>query len=257
MRKSIAAVALASLLGAVAMLIASPVGAMASGNAKPHDPLNAPTFQQQSKNWTAAQFQRYQDKLLRARSFGGRSGVAPQYCCIPNSFYATMTVVYEGSADCMCGPATATEMFSTLTAYWNNPPYPYLTLAQVESQMNISCSVGTYRTQLLNEMNGHQTFNNYVWQDVASASDVHYYTGYDLGVWQTPVGYNGETYSWYHGHPLDNYATVDWRHYFPADGYQPGQLEVGDPHFDYNHWYTDEAVYEFIDNLPYTNQVLW
>jgi hypothetical protein len=105
-------------------------------------------------------------------------------------------------------------------------------------------------------MNGHQTFNTYAWQAVGSASDVHYYTSYDLGLYQVPVGYDGET-AGPDGHPLDNYPTVDWQHYFPAYGYSPGHLNVGDPHFAYNHQYTDQAIYLFIDNFPYYNQVLW
>jgi hypothetical protein len=228
-----------------------------AGSPKTRDPLNTPTVQQLSKNWTAAQRQAYQSRLQRAQGYDARTGLTPTYCCIPSSAYVTMTVFNEGAGDCMCGPATATEMFSTLTHYYNNPT-PALTLAQVEKQMNITCSLGTYRYQLRNEMNAHQTVHTaYNWQAVASASDVHYYTSYDLGLYWFPVAYDGETYSSRNGYPLDNYQSVDWQHYFPAYGYSPGYLYVADPHFARTHKYTDKAIYLFIDNFPDVNVILW
>ena len=246
----------------MAILMGVPTGALASESPKPHDPLNAPTFQQQSTNWTSAQFQAYNAKLQEVQDLANGTaslGTQPNCIgCIPSSYYANMNVVYEGKADCMCGPATATEMFSTLTQYYNSPPYPYLTLSQVEAQMKITCSIGTYRYQLQNEMNnGSQHVNTYVWGDVANASAVHYDTSVDVGLGQYPVGYDGETYSSRNGYPLDNYQGVNWDHYFPAYGYSPGYLYVADPHYAYDHHYTDEAVYLFIDNFPYANQVLW
>ncbi len=261
MRKSMLSMAIWPMI-AVMLAGASPASA-ASAPSKPNDSLNAPTFQEQTKNWTVTQFARYNAKMQAFRTLSStsptsHSSPAINTCCtIPNSFYASMDVVYEGSADCMCGPATATEMFSTFTYYYGAPS-PKLTLSQVESQMNVSCSQGTYRTQLLNEMNnGSQNGNTYVWQAVNSATDVHNYTKTDLGGYDIPVGYDGETYSSRNGYPLDNYQNVDWQHYFPAYGYSLGYLNVADPHFNYDHQYTDQAIYLFIDNFPFTNQVLW
>jgi hypothetical protein len=244
-------------LAALLLFAAMPASALAAGRSKSNDPLNAPTFQQQSRNWTSAQWQTYNTKLqkIRLRANCPTSAYLPA-CGPPSSLYLAMGITWEGSADCACGPATATEMFNTLTQYFNSPPYPYLTLSQVEAQMGFSCSAGTYRYQLLNEMNnGKQTVNTYVWQAVNSASDVHYYTQNDVG-YDIPIGYDGETYG-PDGYPLDNYQKVNWKHYFPAYGYSPGWDYVADPHFAYDHGYTDRAIYLFIDNFPYTNQVLW
>jgi len=254
------AFAVVASLAALIMLAASPAGAIASGasQSKPRDPRNTPTFQEQSQNWTTAQWQTYNAKLSRVRNLRASCPTSPDVatCGPPSTYYANMGITWEGSADCACGPATATEMFNTLTQYFNSPPYPYLTLSQVESQMRFNCSAGTYRYQLLNEMNnGNQTVNTYAWQGVNSASDVHYYTRNDVG-YDIPIAYDGETYG-PDGHPLDNYQKVDWRHYFPAYGYSPGWDYVADPHFAANHGYTDTAIYLFIDNFPDINVVLW
>jgi hypothetical protein len=268
-RKSASRNVLLPLLGALAIALAMPCVAAAGEKGKPNDPLNAPTFRQQSRDWTSTQLAAYNSKLQEMRDLAGGKAVSatlPQcpltlsvaytLCGPPGTYYAHMTVVWEGSADCACGPATATEMFSTLTYYYNSPAAPGFTLSQVESQMGFSCSAGTYRYQLVNELNGHQSANTYVWQNVGSASDVHYYTQVDLGSYQIPVAYDGETFG-PDGHPLDKYPNVDWKHYFPAYGCSPGYLTVDDPHFAASHTYTDRAVYLFIDNFPYTNQVLW
>jgi hypothetical protein len=256
---------LLTVLGMIAVLVSSSTSATASGGPKPSDPQNAPTFQQQSKNWTAAQSRAYDAKLKQVRalaSANSSSTVQPNcpfspgtVCGPPSTAYAQMTIVYEGSADCACGPATADEMFST-TNYYYASPSSVPSLATVESQMGFNCSVGTYRYQLANELNGYQSANTYVWQAVNSASDVHYYTQVDLGSYAVPIAYDGETYG-PDGHPLDNYQNVNWKHYFPAYGYSPGYLTVDDPHFAASHTYSDQAVYLFIDNFPYANQVLW
>lgn len=256
--------ALTLLIGGLVMLAVFPAGALAgNGPTKPNDPLNAPTLQQQTANWTAAQHTAYSTKLRQALAFSralSAGGIQPYYCvpqCVPNSHYAQMTVIWEGSDDCACGPATATEMYSTYTAYYAQPN-PAFTLSQVESQMGFSCSVGTYRYQLQNEMNrGSQTQNSYVWQAVSSGSDVYSYTAVDLGGYNFPVAYDGETYG-PDGYPLDNYQSVDWKHYFPAYGYDASyNVYVADPHFAYDHRYSSQAVYLFIDNFPYANQVMW
>lgn len=177
-----------------------------------------------------------------------------------------MTIIYEGSADCACGPATATEMYSTFTDYYAQPSRAF-TLSQVETQMGFTCtSKGTYRYQMTNEMNrGTQTQNSYVWAAVSSSSDVYADTKTDLGAvnpntgktYNFPVGYDGETFG-PDGYPLDNYQKVDWQHYFPAYGYDASNnVYVADPHFAYDHHYSSQAVYLFIDNFPYYNQVMW
>lgn len=255
--------------GASTMIALAPGGAMAaSGHTKPSDPLNAPTFQQQTAHWTSAQLAAYQAKLQlvsgsrKARPSGAMTASTPDYCfygCFPNSHYSYMAVVYEGSNDCACGPATATEMYSTYTHYFSQPS-PGLSLSQVETEMQnngwYSCSVGTYRYGLANEMNLHQSQNSYVWQAVNSGSDVYGYTEVDIA-YNFPVGYDGETYG-PDGYPLDNYQGVDWKHYFPAYGYDASyNVYVADPHYAYDHSYSSNAVYLFIDNFPYTNQVLW
>jgi hypothetical protein len=237
----------------------------------PYDPLNAPTFQQQTSNWTAANFAFYNSKLAQVQDFHkakATGGAKAYYCipqCVPNSHYATMSVIFEGSADCACGPATATEMYSTFTHYYAQPSTAF-TLSQVESQMGFNCSVGTYRSQLSNEMNrGTQTHNSYVWQSVASGSDVYDYTAVDLGgvdpntgvTYNFPPGYDGETYGT-NGYPLDNHQGVDWKHYFPAYGYDASyNVYVADPHFAADHRYTSTAVWKFIQNFPFQAQVLW
>jgi hypothetical protein len=257
--------AVVTLIGTIviaAVMIPAPAVAAVSST-KPSDPQNAPTFQQQTKNWTAAQLQQYSNKLRTLASVptanvvGGSSPLICVQCTCgcPDSYYVTMSVIYEGAADCACGPATATEMFTTLTHNFNSPPAPGLSLSQVESQMKFDCSLGTYRPQLQNEMYTGSGFS-YVWVAVASAADVHRYTSVDLAEFLSPVAYDGETYG-VHGHPLDNYPSVDWKHYFPAYGYSTGHLSVADPHFNYKHTYTDVAVYNFIDNFPYANQVMW
>jgi hypothetical protein len=170
-----------------------------------------------------------------------------------------MTLTYEGSNDCACGPATAAEMYSTYAYYYGQGSGD--TLGPMETEMQYygwySCSVGTYRYGLRNEMNLHQSQNNYVWATVGSGSDVYNYTAVDLGGYNFPLAYDGETFG-SHAYPLDNYQGVDWKHYFPAYGYdQYGNVFVADPHFNYLHSYTATAVYLFIDNFPDTNVVLW
>jgi hypothetical protein len=170
-----------------------------------------------------------------------------------------MTIIYEGSADCACGPATAAEMYSTYAYYFGQGSGQTLSAVETEMQNNgwYSCSVGTYRSGLQSEMNLHQSQNTYVWGSVGSGTDVYNDTAVDLGGYNFPVGYNGETYG-ADGYPLDNYQGVDWKHYFPAYGYdQYANVYVADPHFDYNHAYTATAVYYFIDNFPSPNVVLW
>jgi hypothetical protein len=106
-------------------------------------------------------------------------------------------------------------------------------------------------------MNLHQSNDSYIWGDISSGTDVWNDTAIDIGTSYFPVGYDGETFG-SHGYPLDNYQGVDWKHYFPAYGYdQYSNVYVADPHFDYLHKYSAQAVYYFIDNFPYTDQVLW
>lgn len=113
---------------------------------------------------------------------------------------------------------------------------------------------------MLQEMHaGWQTANNYVWTTIQNGRDVWNLTSVDIGFHDFAVFYDGET-NGPNGHPLDNYPTQDWTHYFPAYGYDnqyPGQVYVADPHIvDYHH-YSADAVWLFIQNFPYTPEVLW
>lgn len=255
-------------LGALGTPVAPVAGVSADAAVpKPHDSLRAPSFQQQTTDWTVAQIAAYQGKLREAGDFAkarSSGGLQPDYCvpqCVPNSHYAFMTDVWEGSADCACGPATATEMYSTYTHYYGQPN-PGLSLSQVESEIYrngwYSCGGGTYRSGLQAEMNNHhQSQDVYVWQDISSGTDVYDYTAVDLGGYNFPVGFDGETYG-PNGYPLDNYQGVNWTHYLPAYGYDGhSNVYVADPHYGQNHQYSSQAVYLFIDNFPYYDQILW
>lgn len=126
MRSSIKVLAVMAI--ALWICIGVPVTSLAGTEPKPHDPQQAPTFQDQAKYLSAAQIHSYEAKLSRAESIrtnrqgSMQSSATATYCCIPNSIILSMTVWYEGSGDCMCGPATVTEMLSTTTDYITTIP---------------------------------------------------------------------------------------------------------------------------------------
>lgn len=261
---------LLTCVGALSLLLGlwpQAAAASAGGRQKPSDPLWAPTFQQQTANWTSSQLAAYQARLSlvqnlrKSRSAPPSGAQTPDYCfygCFPNSHYMYMSDIWEGSADCACGPASAAEMYTSYNYYYGDGAPT--DLGTVENEMAshgwYSCSNGTYRYGLADEMNLHQSQNNYVWQAVGGWGDVFDYSEADVAS-NLPPAYNGETYG-PDGYPLDNYQGVDWRHYFPGYGYDANyNLYVADPHFGANHSYSSNAVYLFIDNFPYTNQVLW
>ena len=257
---------LATLIATLALLLMASGGAFASGGgSSPFDPSSEPSFAQQTAGWTTAQFAAYTAKLQAVRNFAqarASGSVRPYICvptCVPNFHYASMAIVWEGSADCACGPATASEMYSTFNYYYGTPSQ---SLAAMESEMQnngwYSCANGTWRTGLMYEMNLHQSANPYVLGGISSGADVYNYTAVDLGLYNFPVGYDGETYGAY-GYPLSNYPAVDWGHYFPAYGYdENSNVYVADPHYAYDYAYSATAVFQFIANFSLLSpQVIW
>jgi len=256
---------MAALMGALVLALAANAGGAAAsgGGGQPSEP----TFAQQTAGWTPAQIAAYSAKLQAVHDFAKAraSGITPDIClptCVPPSHYSRMTIVWEGSADCACGPATAVETFTTFNYYYGKPnPVPSLnaTITEMQNKGWYNCATGgTWRTGLMYELNLHQTANVYVLGAIYSGTDVYNDTAIDIGLANFPVTYDGETYGKY-GYPLDNYQGVDWGHYFPAYGYdQYGWVYVADPHYAYNHKYTGTAVYEFIANFPKLSpQVVW
>ncbi len=265
---------LAALIGSLALTLMANAGALASsgGGSPPFDPSSEPSFAQYTAGWTTAQFAAYAAKsqavsnFAQARASGGVTANCPLVLnaqqlpiCVPRSHYAGMTIVWEGSNDCACGPATASEMYSTFNRYYGTPNE---SLTGMENEMSskgwYSCAVGTWRTGLMYEMNIHQKANAYALAAISSGTDVYNYTAIDLGLYNFPVAYDGETYGKY-GHPLDNYSTVDWGHYFPAYGYDVyANVYVADPHYAYDHHYTATAAFKFIANFSKLSpQVIW
>jgi len=265
-----------AIAGALALSLSGSAGVLASGGndgGNPSGPQPNPTIAEQTANFTSAQLALYSSKLAAVHAFAQAkaSGASPDICvptCVPNYHYSYMTVIWEGSADCACGPATAAETFSTFTHYYGTTSR---SLSQTESDMQVchtgcgkgpawyTCAVGTYRWGLTDELNVWQGNNGYVMQNIYSGTDVYNYTAVDVGGYNFPVTYDGETWGPTYGYPLDNYQGVNWGHYFPAYGYdQSGYVYVADPHYAYDHKYTGTAVYEFIANFTALSpQVVW
>lgn len=261
-------VTLVFLLSTMALSqVATSTGAAASGGGQ-YPP--APTLAQQLAGFSPSQMAFYSSKvqalhsLAQARA-GSRTIARPNVCipggCVPASHYSWHAIVWEGSNDCACGPATAVEMYSSFTHYYGQPSSTP-TLSAMESEMQYygwyTCANGTWRTGLMREMNLHQSPNPYVLEPIYSGTDVWNDTAIDVGLYNFPVGYDGQTDGPY-GYVLPNYYGVNWGHYFPAYGYdQYSNVYVADPHFAYNYGYSATAIYEFIANFTLLSpQLVW
>ena len=159
--------ATASAVGVILISTSVPSAASTSvGNQKPSDRWNAPTLQEQTAGWTAAQLSTYAAKVKLAQQVAqahtsGTIGYSCVQPCVPASHYSHMGVIYEGSNDCACGPATAAEMYTTYTYYFGQGSGQTLPAVENEMASNgnprwYSCSGGTYRYGFADEMNLHQ-----------------------------------------------------------------------------------------------------
>ncbi|MHB8313243.1 MAG: C39 family peptidase [Candidatus Dormibacteria bacterium] len=260
------------LSGAVVVALSTVVLAGGQHPTLAGGPSLAPTIQQQTAGWSSAQLRAYEAKLAYVNSHWvtprAPSGSGPQVVCCGGggSVYTLSEInVQEGGNDSWCGPATIQDMYSV----WGIS----VSQAQAAADMGTNSS-GAYRGPMQTEANRYQGNNNYVWQDLgpggsgtAGAADLWNYTTADVSANVAPA-YNGETYSTYHGWPLAPYQGLDYKHYFPASGYNTANdtIAVNDSHCDATYWYGYYALWEFTDNFTtgwggnggfVPNQILW
>jgi hypothetical protein len=141
------------------------------------------------------------------------------------------------------------------------------------TEMGTTQSSGTSRSAMGVNLNNHQAQNTYVWQNLTydppnfpnGTSDLTYYTQWDIYYGFPPV-YNVLTYSapgtpgeGGHGGPLWHWGNTRVWHYFPSSGYDvaAGQTRVNDPWWPSRDWYYFSNMMLAIDNMPYSDQILW
>lgn len=289
LRSPIGALAIATLLG-MSTSISS-----AAGPAVP-SPIDkggsAPTGAEQSATWTAAQMQVYANKLAAATALAGMIGAPAAALYVPaglppsNRALAPMTVTPangnipgvlndaepNSAYGYQCGPAAGHNALGGYGvnypigtgSYGGNPQATYLTY-----EMRTTVANGTYRTYMPGALNGHQSQNVYVWQNIGGTSDVIFYTTLDIQYLDAPI-YNIETYGYDPIQKKYRYPFVQWNgwniaHYVTAYAYQQSgnYISISDSavagsytgHQRYTQYYVD--IWVAINNNPNTNQILW
>jgi hypothetical protein len=236
------------------MLWALSVTASAGGDpTKPSTAARSLTIQEQMKGWTPAQVARYNQKMAGLTSLNRPKRAAAAAATItPSIHYLNIVSQWEGAADVWCGPATISMMLGV----WNINRSQQTVHDDLVAQRppGYTDADGTYREGMRLELNNYdQGMNPYVWQNLgpggsgtAGQGDLWNYTKDDIGNWNTPTGNNIETTSTYHPHPLWHYPTEDFKHYFPAYGYDSRYLNitVDDPHFSPS---GSQDTYSYID----------
>lgn len=112
---------------------------------------------------------------------------------------------------------------------------------------------------MLNEAN-IQKSNTYVWANVgpggggtqndSGPADLKWYTADDIGNWNSPVGFNIETFG-SHGYQPPKYKPNDFKHYFPGVSYTSsgGSIAVNDPWWPSQDWYSNLTLWLATDNF--------
>ncbi|TMD16139.1 MAG: hypothetical protein E6J00_01295 [Chloroflexi bacterium] len=275
------------LISAASLFIGAPIVALAGGNpAQPtSDRQLAPTLSSQLATLTPAQLKIYKVKVA---SHSTPTATSPRIANCPftggptiaaapgtaSCSYGPRTSVWmnqqqEGNNNTWCGPATISMMYS----HWSIT----VTQAQAASDMGTNAD-GTSRGPMQTEANRYQSHNPYVWQNVgpggggtvndSGPTDLYNYAADDIANWNAPVGYNVETYAYYHGHPLWHYPTQDYKHYFPGYAYDyNNNLGVQDDFYGGEQdWYYYKNLWMAVDDMTtkfggyggfIPNQILW
>ena len=268
------------LISAASLFIGAPIVALAGGNpAQPtSDRQLAPTLSSQLATLTPAQLKIYKVKVA---SHSTPTATSPRIANCPFTGGPTIAAA-PGTASCSYGPRTSVWMnqqqegnnntwsstqeplreavLEHLVAPFEPGPSRHGRPADLESPLRFGDNEPSPPAP--GGPGGGGTVND------SGPTDLYNYAADDIANWNAPVGYNVETYAYYHGHPLWHYPTQDYKHYFPGYAYDyNNNLGVQDDFYGGEQdWYYYKNLWMAVDDMTtkfggyggfIPNQILW